>query len=63
VLGIILGTFATGGLATALDWPMKPDVTALGIAVATSAAIGVVFGFMPARRAAKMDPIDALRTE
>jgi putative ABC transport system permease protein len=63
VLGIGLGTFATGGLARALDWPMKPSLAALAIAVATSAGIGVVFGFVPARTAAKMDPIDALRTE
>jgi putative ABC transport system permease protein len=63
LLGIVLGTFATGGLAQALDWPMQPSLAALGIAVATSAGIGVVFGFLPARTAAKMDPIDALRTE
>ena len=63
VLGIALGTFATGGLARALDWPMKPSLAALAIVVATSAGIGVVFGFVPARTAAKMDPIDALRTE
>jgi putative ABC transport system permease protein len=63
ILGIMLGAVATGGLATALDWPMKPSLGAFGIAVATSAGIGIVFGFVPARAAAKMDPIDALRTE
>jgi putative ABC transport system permease protein len=62
-LGILLGTSATVGLSRALDWPMTPTAMSVLVAVATSAAIGILFGYLPARRAAALDPIDALRTE
>jgi putative ABC transport system permease protein len=63
LLGATLGIMATLGLGHALGWNMVPSPVALSLAVATSGGIGVAFGFFPARRAAKMDPIDALRTE
>ncbi len=63
VAGIVLGMLAALGLGYALDWQVVPSGVALVVALATSATIGIVFGFLPARRAAKMDPIDALRTE
>jgi putative ABC transport system permease protein len=40
---------------------MQPE--ALGVALLVSATIGIVFGFFPARRAARLDPIEALRRE
>jgi putative ABC transport system permease protein len=46
-----------------LDWPMKLDPTALTVAILTSAMTGIAFGFFPARRAAALDPIIALRHE
>jgi len=46
-----------------LGWPMKLDPLALTVAVMTSALTGVAFGFFPARRAASLDPIVALRHE
>jgi putative ABC transport system permease protein len=63
LLGAVVGMSATFGLGLALGWNMVPSPGALAVALATSGAIGVSFGFLPARAAARMDPIDALRTE
>ena len=63
LLGAIVGIAAAFGLGFVLDWDVIPKPAALAVALTTSGLIGVVFGFLPARRAATMDPIDALRTE
>lgn len=63
LLGAITGVTLTFGLGHALGWPMTASPIALAVAVGTSAAIGLLFGFWPARRAAKLDPIEALRVE
>jgi len=63
VLGILLGAGSTIGIGRALDWEMLPTPTAVLVAVLTSAGIGIIFGFLPARRAAALDPIEALRVE
>jgi putative ABC transport system permease protein len=62
-IGMALGSSAVVALARALDWPLHPTGSSVLLAVGTSAGIGLVFGFLPARRAAKLDPIEALRVE
>ena len=61
VLGIGLGILGSWGASKALDIPLVIDPAVVAGAFLFSALIGVVFGFFPARRAARMRPIDALR--
>jgi putative ABC transport system permease protein len=63
VLGVLVGVFAANRLASSFGWPIliQPDVIA--IAVGFSGLVGVVFGLYPAQKAARLDPIDALRFE
>jgi putative ABC transport system permease protein len=63
LIGLLMGVIATVGIARAIDWPLEPTLASVLLAVGTSAAIGLCFGFLPARRAAKLDPIEALRVE
>jgi putative ABC transport system permease protein len=63
LLGIALATVASVGLAALMQIPYTFDVGVNLLSFAFSAAIGVVFGFVPARRAAQLDPIEALRHE
>lgn len=63
LIGIVLAFFACLGLSSLMHMPFlfNPGINLL--AFIFSAGIGVVFGYMPARRAARLDPIDALRHE
>jgi putative ABC transport system permease protein len=61
--GVAFGAVVIAGIAKALEWKMGMDPLALTVSVLVSAAIGIGFGFFPARRASRLDPIEALRHE
>jgi putative ABC transport system permease protein len=63
VIGVVAGLLLAFVGANMLDIPFTPDPMVVLMAFAFSAAVGVVFGYFPARRAARMNPIDALRHE
>ncbi|MGE0039697.1 MAG: ABC transporter permease [Vicinamibacterales bacterium] len=62
-LGVLTGIAAARGLTTLLEWPTEVSAGAIALAFLISAAVGIGFGYYPARRASRLDPIDALRYE
>ena len=63
LIGIALGLAGAYGASYGMSIPFNPDPRIVALAFGFSALIGVVFGFFPARRAARLDPIVALRHE
>ena len=63
ILGILSGLGAARLVSTVLEWPSTISPVSIVVAVVFSAAMGMFFGLYPARKAARLDPIEALRYE
>ncbi|HEY1957468.1 MAG TPA: ABC transporter permease [Polyangiaceae bacterium] len=63
LVGVGASVAGTSLLSRTLDWSLAIPPQAIGVSVVFSLSIGVTFGYLPARRAARVDPIEALRQE
>jgi putative ABC transport system permease protein len=63
LIGLIIGQLASFAFANLGGWDFFIDPTTVVVALGFSAAVGVIFGVWPARTAAKLQPVDALRFE
>ena len=63
VIGILLGIAASKIVSGITGWPSLISVSSIVVSFLVSSAVGIFFGFYPARKAARLDPIEALRFE
>jgi putative ABC transport system permease protein len=61
VIGLVIGWIGAFAFAKVGGWPMSVSPIIIGTALGAAASVGLIFGFFPARRAAQLDPIQALR--
>jgi len=62
-VGIVMGRTCSIIVQQVLHWPTETSLPAVVAAVVVSASVGIVFGYYPAWKASRLDPIDALRYE
>jgi ABC-type antimicrobial peptide transport system permease subunit len=63
LLGIFAGIAAARSITAAVQWSTSISLASVALAFGISAAIGILFGFYPAREAARVDPMTSLRYE
>ena len=63
MVGVLFGGGIAAIAAKISGWPISPSIDSVLLAVGVSASIGIFFGYWPARKAAGMHPIEALRRE
>lgn len=63
VIGIMIGALATKSIGAMMEINANPTIWAVLLSFGVSVAIGLIFGYVPAKNAARLNPIDALRTD
>lgn len=63
IIGIILGALCSTGIGSLIGIEAPPTMSAVLVSFSVSVGIGLIFGYMPASRASRLNPIDALRSE
>ena len=63
IIGILIGALATKSIGAMMEINANPTIWAVLLSFGVSVAIGLIFGYLPAKSAAKLNPIDALRTD